>query len=71
MPELQRTEEALAELSTLIEGCAPLRAVSLAYVRYVVLRFGDNKLRAAKQLHIDRRSIQRWFSSKPSGAVPK
>jgi DNA-binding protein Fis len=48
----------------LVDRCAPVSAIEIAYLRYVLACFDGNKARAAQQIKIDRRTIQRWLGRK-------
>ena len=70
MNDRSMKDNALEELTTLIEVCAPLKQVSIAYVKYVLARFGGNKLHTARQIAIDRRTIQRWLPRNGGRGAP-
>jgi DNA-binding protein Fis len=54
-------QEALEALLALVKGCAPLKGVAVAYVKYVLKCTAGNKVHAAARIGIDRRTIQRWL----------
>lgn len=56
--------EALAEQLRRTPGVTvlPLQSMAAAYVRAVLAACGGNKMRAARALGIDRRSIYRWLA---------
>ena len=48
-------------LDEVIDVHGTVREVSIAYVRYALACYADNKVRTAEQIGIDRRTIQRWL----------
>ncbi len=68
MSKKPTVEEAFEELMGRITRRAPLREVSIAYVHYALACFDNNKVVTARQIGVDRRSIQRWMRGGSPGA---
>lgn len=60
LPENPNVAPSLLALQDAAISALPLKQIERLYARYVVERCGGNLTQAARQLGIDRRTIQRW-----------
>lgn len=56
------------DLNAAIAAEAPLKDIMKLYTAYILAQNDNNKVRTAKALGMDRRTIQRWAKGQPAFA---